>query len=280
MKIAKFKHNGKVGEGVVKNGSIAVINAYEVDDPNTAPFTLASKSIDELSAAAASPVAELALDQVQLLPPISGDSKLICLGYNYKTHIDETNAKMDAPPAFFARWPDSIVGHGEPILCPQESNTFDFEGEIAVIMGSGGRRLSPDEAGQCIFGFTCFLDGSIREYQKHSPTAGKNFFRSGSLGPWIVSKDEAGDPNAFALETRVAGEKLQETTGSLMVRNPEEIISYVSRFTELRPGDMIATGTPGGVGAQRTPPRWMKPGEHVEIEIKPIGTLRNEIVEG
>ncbi|MEM8920579.1 MAG: fumarylacetoacetate hydrolase family protein, partial [Pseudomonadota bacterium] len=274
-----FSFGGKVGEGFVSGESLQVARYYEVSNPDDAPFTLTSKSVLELEAAASNCVETLSLSDVKLLPPIPPGAKLICLGYNYKAHIDETNSKMGEPPAFFARWPDTVMGHESDILLPPESETFDFEGEIAVIIGTGGRRIALEDAHAHIFGYTCFMDGSIREYQKHSPTAGKNFFQSGGLGPWVVTKDEAGDPAAFEMKTFVGGEMMQETTGELMVRNCEEIIAYVSKFTELRPGDMLATGTPGGVGAMRKPPRWMKAGEVVEVSISPIGALRNKIVE-
>lgn len=278
MKVVKFSHNQRAGEGILSGDQIHVVQMFDTPDPNDAPFTLITKTDAELNEAAAKATEKLALSSVTLEPPIPAGAKLICLGYNYKTHIDETNSKMGNPPAFFARWADTVVGHGSPILNPPESETFDFEGELAVIIGTGGRRISVENAGAHIFGYTCFMDGSIREYQKHSPTAGKNFYRSGGLGPWVVSKDEAGDPKTFRLETRIDGEIMQSTTGDLMVRGCEEIVAYVSKFTELRPGDMIATGTPGGVGSMRTPPRWLKAGETVEVDITPVGTLSNSVV--
>lgn len=278
MKIVKFYFKNLFGEGVVDGNQVRVAHLSDASDAHLSPFTLPSRTHAEISDLLAASGRSIPLGEVNLLPPIHPASKLICLGFNYKAHVEETHADIGEAPALFARWHDSIVGHGSDVLLPPESDTFDFEGEIAVVIGRAGRRISPEAATGHVFGYTCFFDGSIRAYQKHSPTAGKNFPSSGSLGPWIMTVDEAGDPAAFGLETYVAGEQMQSTRGDLMIFGVADVISYVSKFTHLSPGDVIATGTPGGVGAKRTPPRWLKPGEEVEVRISPIGSLKNTVV--
>ena len=162
---------------------------------------------------------------------------------------------------------------------PRVTDTYDFEGELAVVIGRAGRHV--DEAGALdhVAGYACFNDGSVREHQRHTTqfTPGKNFDRSGAFGPWLVTADEVGDPQALSLETRLNGETVQETTTDLMIFPIAEVIAYLSVFTELVPGDVIATGTPGGVGAARTPPLWMQPGDTVEVEISRVGRLANPV---
>lgn len=277
MKIVKFSFKNLFGEGVVEGDQVRVAHLSDAPDAQLAPFTLPYKTEAEISDLLDNSGRNIPFSKVDLLPPIHSASKLICLGFNYKTHVEETHADLGEAPALFARWHDSIVGHGSDVLLPPESGTFDFEGEIAVVIGKAGRRISTAEAASHVFGYTCFFDGSIRAYQKHSPTAGKNFPSSGSLGPWIMTVDEAGDPAAFGLETYIAGEQMQSTRGDLMIFGVADVISYVSQFTNLSPGDVIATGTPGGVGAKRTPPRWLRQGEDVEVRISPIGSLKNTV---
>lgn len=278
MKIVKFAHKHQFGEGVIDGDQIRVTELSDASNELNAPFTLASVPPEAIQDQVAKSELSLPLSEVDLLPPVPPGAKLICLGFNYKAHLEETQTETSEAPALFARWHDSIVGHGTDVLLPPESPTFDFEGEIAIVIGKGGRRIAPEDAMDHVFGYTCFFDGSIRGYQLHSPTAGKNFPKSGSLGPWIMTADEAGPPEDFQLETLVAGEIMQSTTGNLMIFGVADTIAYVSRFTTLSPGDIIATGTPGGVGAKRTPPRWLKAGEEVEIRISPIGSLKNTVV--
>ena len=183
--------------------------------------------------------------------------------------------KVGEFPSTFTKVPDALVGQGEPIYRPKVSECFDFEGEIAVIIGKYGRHISLENAMKHVFGYTIMMDGSVRDYLL--PTAGKNFWRSGSLGPWIVTADEIPNPDAFKLETRLSGKVVQETTAKLMIFSIPTIIEYISRWTPLAPGDVIATGTPAGIGAKRTPPLWMKAGDVIEVEVSQIGILRNPV---
>ena len=230
----------------------------------------------QLQAAAA--VAEaVPLAQVRLAPPLAIQARLFCIGLNYQDHVSEAARELPAQPSVFIRTPQSIVGHGVPMQRPRVSTHFDYEGELDVVIGRAARDLPEAEALDCIAGYTCFNDGSVRDYQKHSVTAGKNFDASGACGPWVVTADEVPDPTRLMLRTRLNGEEVQRSGTDRLIYGIPFILSYLSRVTELRPGDIVATGTPSGVGALRKPPLWMKPGDRVEVDISGIGTLSNPI---
>jgi 2-keto-4-pentenoate hydratase/2-oxohepta-3-ene-1,7-dioic acid hydratase in catechol pathway len=183
-------------------------------------------------------------------------------------------------PVLFVRFADSLVGHRQPLLLPRVSEQFDYEGELAVVIGRRARRVERQAALDYVAGYSCFNDGSVRDYQRHSQqfTPGKNFHASGAFGPWLVTSDELPDPRALQLRTRLNGQEVQnESVGELCFDIPQ-LIEYCSIWTQLEPGDVIVTGTPGGVGAGRTPPLWMKAGDHVEVDINGIGTLHNAVV--
>jgi 2-keto-4-pentenoate hydratase/2-oxohepta-3-ene-1,7-dioic acid hydratase in catechol pathway len=217
------------------------------------------------------------LADVRLLPPAGLGSKFICLGLNYRNHVEEIHRDLPEDPSLFVKLADALVGQNEPVIRPRVSECFDYEGEISVVIGTGGRHISREDALSHIFGYTIMLDGSVRDYQKHSVSAGKNFWRSGSLGPWIVTRDEIPDPTRLKLETRLNGQIVQSTTADLMIYDIPTAIAYISRWIPLGPGDVIATGTPGGVGSRRTPPLWMKDGDTIEVEVSGIGVLRNPV---
>jgi len=237
---------------------------------------LAGGAIDSLKTAEGGSVA---LGDVTLLPTIPNPDKIICIGLNYLGHIKETGRDKPARPSIFTRYPSTLVGHGVAMIRPKVSDTFDFEGEFGVIIGKAGRNIPAARALDHVAGYTCFNDGSIREWQRHTTQfwAGKNFDRSGSMGPWLVSADEIPDPSKQTMETRLNGEVVQSTPISDLAFSIPELIEYISTVTELLPGDVIATGTPSGVGAFREPKLWMKPGDTVEVEISGIGTLSNPI---
>jgi 2-keto-4-pentenoate hydratase/2-oxohepta-3-ene-1,7-dioic acid hydratase in catechol pathway len=174
----------------------------------------------------------------------------------------------------FTRSLDSLAAHDEPILRPRVSSHFDFEGEIAVVIGRPARHVSIDAAPSHVFGYCCFMDGSVRDYQKHTLTTGKNFLRSGAMGPWIVTEDEVAGTN-LKLQTRLNGEIVQSAHISELIFSVARLIEYCSRWTALQPGDVIATGTPAGVGSRRSPPLWMKSGDVLEVEVDKLGCLRN-----
>ena len=171
----------------------------------------------------------------------------------------------------FVRFADTLVGHGGELIRPKVSDNFDFEGELAVVIGKGGRHIAAERALDHVAGYTCFVDGSVRDYQKFSVTSGKNFPGTGPLGPWLVTTDEIPDPSRLTLMTRLNGKEMQHSTTDLLIYSIPQIIAFCSDFTALSPGDVIATGTPEGVGHSRKPPLWMKPGDTLEVEITGIG---------
>jgi 2-keto-4-pentenoate hydratase/2-oxohepta-3-ene-1,7-dioic acid hydratase in catechol pathway len=240
---------------------------------------LAADALPELARhAAAAP--DCALAEVTLLPAVPSPlRKVLCVGLNYRAHVAES-AGREVPehPRIFARLADTIIADGAPLWRPGNSAHFDYEGELAVVIGRPGRHIAAARALDHVAAYTIFNDGSLRDYQKHSVTAGKNFPNTGPLGPWLVTADEIFDPAALTLETRVNGERRQHTSTGDMILSVPQLIEYISAFTPLAPGDVIATGTPEGVAHARKPPPWLKPGDVVEIEISGIGILRNPVI--
>jgi 2-keto-4-pentenoate hydratase/2-oxohepta-3-ene-1,7-dioic acid hydratase in catechol pathway len=239
---------------------------------------LEAGALDQLAAhAGAAP--DLALSEVSFLPAVPQDRKVLAVGLNYRAHVAES-AGREVPenPRIFARLADTIIGHGQPMWRPRNSHHFDYEGELAVVIGKPGRHIPAARALEHVAAYTCFNDGSVRDFQKHSVTAGKNFPHTGPLGPWLVTADEIPDPAALTLVTRLNGREMQRTSTGDMILSVPELIAYISGFTPLSPGDVIATGTPEGVAHARKPPPWMVPGDVVEVEISGIGILRNPVV--
>jgi 2-keto-4-pentenoate hydratase/2-oxohepta-3-ene-1,7-dioic acid hydratase in catechol pathway len=222
--------------------------------------------------------ADWSLDQVTLRSVVPDARNIICVGINYHAHALEGIRSAGDSPILFLRTGQSVVGHGAAIVRPRVSEQLDYEGELAVVIGKGGRHIAAPDVLQHIAGYCCFNDGSVRDYQAQSVPVGKNFEKSGACGPWMVTRADAGsDP--FCLVTRVNGEERQRVTTDKMIFSIGEIVAFASRFTTLLPGDIVATGTPAGVGFRRVPPLWLKAGDEVEVEISRIGTLRNRVVE-
>jgi 2-keto-4-pentenoate hydratase/2-oxohepta-3-ene-1,7-dioic acid hydratase in catechol pathway len=220
--------------------------------------------------------------KVTWLPVIPNPDKIVCVGLNYQDHVVETGRDNTEQPAIFLRVADSQVGHKQPLLRPKESTHMDYEAEIAVIIGKGGRRISQKDSWDHIAGYSCYNDGSVRDWQRHTIqwTAGKNFTQTGGFGPWMVTADEIPPNTKMTLSCRLNGQQMQHATTEQMIFKIPKIIEYVSTWTTLLPGDVLVTGTPGGVGARRTPPLWMKPGDKVEVEIDKVGILENGIADG
>ena len=204
---------------------------------------------------------------------------MLCAGLNYDEHVRETRRERTERPTIFMRYAESQLGHEQPILLPPESERLDYEGEIAVVIGRAGRRISEEDAFSHIAGFACYNDGSIRDWQTHTSQwgPGKNFQATGAFGPTLVSADEIGENEALTLETRLNGQVVQHATTDMLIFSIPTLIAYCSTFTRLQPGDVIVTGTPGGVGAKRNPPLFMKDGDVVEVEVSKLGILRNPI---
>lgn len=224
---------------------------------------------------------ELTLADVTLLPPIPNPDKILCIGLNYLNHIKETGREKPEFPTIFTRYPASMVGHGTPLVRPKVSDTFDYEGELAVIIGKSCRYVAQSDAMDVIAGYSCFNDGTIREFQTHTSQfwPGKSFESSGSMGPWMVTADDIGPITAQTLITRVNGNIEQKASIDDLAITIPELIAYASTVITLEPGDVIATGTPGGVGKFRKPQLYLTPGMTAEVEITAIGTLVNGIVD-
>lgn len=270
MKLARIEREGRFEQAEIIGDKVRIIGPWPERGLPAMPSSIDDgPSGNEL----------LYLSEVHLRPPAGPHAKLICLGLNYRNHVEETHSDLPENPSLFLKLADALVGHDEPILRPKVSTHFDYEGEISVVIGKAGHHISREDALSHIFGYSIMMDGSVRDYQKHSPSAGKNFWRSSSLGPWIVTADELTDPAALTLETRLNGVQVQNTTSNLMLYDIPTVISYISRWTPLAPGDVIATGTPGGVGSRRTPPLWMKAGDRIEVEVSGIGILANPVLD-
>jgi len=219
------------------------------------------------------------LSDITFLPVIPNPGKIVCVGLNYQDHVVETGRDNTEQPAIFLRVPESQLGHKQPMRRPRESTHLDYEAEIAVIIGAPGRRITQENAYKHVAGYSCYNDGSVRDWQRHTIqwTAGKNFDATGAFGPWMVTADEIPPGTKMTLSCRLNGQEVQKSDTEHMIFKIPKIIEYVSTWTTLAPGDVLVTGTPGGVGARRTPPLWMKPGDKVEIEIDKVGILENGI---
>jgi 2-keto-4-pentenoate hydratase/2-oxohepta-3-ene-1,7-dioic acid hydratase in catechol pathway len=277
MKIASFKTAGHPSYGIVADAGVIDAGKRLKDFP-TLKALLAHGALDRLRALAAERP-DHALADVELLPTIPEPDKIFCIGVNYATHLAESGHPKPPHPMIFTRFANSQVGGGQPMIRPLESERFDYEGEMAVIIGKGGRRIAPGAALAHVAGYACYNDGSIRDWQRHTSqfAPGKNFAGTGAFGPWMVTTDELPDIAAQHLTTRLNGVEVQTAPISDLVFDVPALIAYCSTFTELAPGDVIVTGTTGGVGAYRTPPLWMKEGDVVEVEISGIGILRNPV---
>jgi 2-keto-4-pentenoate hydratase/2-oxohepta-3-ene-1,7-dioic acid hydratase in catechol pathway len=235
----------------------------------------------DLTDLGASKESDYQLSEVTFLPVITWPDKIICVGLNYRTHVLETGRELPAKPSIFTRFANSQVGHDQPMIRPAASEHFDYEGELAVIIGQTCRHVKAADAFSVIAGYACYNDGSIRDWQRHTIqfTPGKNFPGTGGFGPWMVTEDEFRDFGSKVLITRLNGVEMQRATLDDLIFDVPALVEYCSTFTQLEPGDIIITGTTGGVGAFRKPPVWMKAGDVCEVEIEGIGVLSNPIVD-
>ena len=277
MKLLSFISDGKALYGALCGGGVVTMNqrlGYE-----TLRDALAAGAIERMREIAADETPDRTLDKIKFQPAIPRPEKILCAGINYRAHAAETERELPKAPAMFARFADTLAGHEGRMIRPRVSHAFDFEGELAVVIGRPGRHIGVERALDHVAGYTCFVDGSVRDYQKFSVTSGKNFPSTGPLGPWIVTTDEIPDPAGLTLTTRLNGVEVQRASTGLMIHPVPEIIAFCSAFTELSAGDVIATGTPDGVGHSRKPPLWMKAGDVLEVEISRIGTLRAHVAD-
>jgi 2-keto-4-pentenoate hydratase/2-oxohepta-3-ene-1,7-dioic acid hydratase in catechol pathway len=281
MKLASYVADGKECFGVVTGDGVVTLN-QRLGRYTSLRAALAGDALAEIRQAAEGAKGtkpDHALADVRLLPPIPNPEKILCAGINYRSHAAETGRELPKQPSMFIRLANTLTGHGGELIRPSVSQHFDFEGELALVIGRGGRHIPAERALEHVAGYTCFVDGSVRDYQKFSVTSGKNFPGTGPLGPWIVTTDEIPDPTRLTLTTRLNGTEVQKSGTDLLIYSVPQIIAFCSDFTSLSPGDVIATGTPEGVGHRRNPPLWMKPGDVLEVEISGIGTLRSRVVD-
>jgi 2-keto-4-pentenoate hydratase/2-oxohepta-3-ene-1,7-dioic acid hydratase in catechol pathway len=278
MKLVKFSQGDQNAEGVLVGEQIHLIGGWRRGPVDEAPFELSRMLPEDILPVLGASELKVARSEVKLATPIDPRSQIICIGLNYPAHVNEGPGEAPKQPALFTRHMDSLVGPEDPLIAPSASKTYDFEGEIAVVIGRAGRDISPADAPSHIGGVSCFMDGSVREFQQHSPTAGKNFWRSGAMGPWVVTADEVPNIDDLALRTRLNGAEVQSTTARSMIFDIAALIAYCSIWTRLKAGDVIATGTPAGVGLFREPQLWLKAGDLLEVDVEGVGTLRNAIV--
>jgi 2-keto-4-pentenoate hydratase/2-oxohepta-3-ene-1,7-dioic acid hydratase in catechol pathway len=276
MKLIRFRHERGVSVGALVGDH--VIDASSRLGTHAIADLLTTGMRQRLAEFRSRGDFDFAFRDVALLQPLDAHARIFAIGINYKSHAQETGREMPIRPSSFIRTQESLVAHEEPLVVPSVSDCFDFEGELAVVIGKAAYRVPESDALSFVGGYTCFNDGSLRDYQKFSVTAGKNFDRSGSCGPFIADTEEIPDPSRLTLVTRLNGEEVQRSTTDLLIYPIPLLVSFLSQITALRPGDLIATGTPSGVGARRTPPLWMKDGDRVEVEISGIGVLANDVV--
>ena len=277
MKLVSFLIDGRPGYGAVKGDG--VVDLGRRLPAKSLRALLEADALGDAAALLASEKTDYALDAISYAPVIPDPGKIICVGLNYRDHVAETGRTVTEKPALFARFPTSQVGHLQPIIRPDVSDHFDYEGELALVIGKGGRHIRREDALKHVAGYSCYNEGSIRDWQRHTSQflSGKTFDRSGAFGPWLVTADEIPDPSKLTLQTRLNGETVQRTTTDLLITDVPDLIVYCSTIMTLLPGDVIVTGTPGGVGFKRSPPLFMKPGDSVEVEISGIGVLRNPV---
>jgi 2-keto-4-pentenoate hydratase/2-oxohepta-3-ene-1,7-dioic acid hydratase in catechol pathway len=277
MKLASYIADGKHCFGAVAGDGVVTLNERLGGRYGSLREALAAGLLAEMRGCADGAKPDHKLGEVAWLPAIPNPEKILCAGINYRSHAAETGRELPKQPSMFIRLANTLTGHEGEMIRPSVSQSFDFEGELAVVIGKGGRHIPEANAFDHVAGYTCFVDGSVRDYQKFSVTSGE--FPARPARPWIVTTDEIADPPRLTLATRLNGQEVQRSGTDLLIYSVPQIIAFCSDFTPLAPGDVIATGTPEGVGHRRSPPLWMKPGDVLEVEISGIGTLRNRVVD-
>ncbi|CAM4278297.1 fumarylacetoacetate hydrolase family protein [Acinetobacter pragensis] len=282
MKLVSFNYAGTDSFGIyTDHGIIDLLTKFGQRYPDL-KSALSAEALDEIRKYAQSAPISYSHAEVTLLPVIPNPGKIFCIGHNYEAHRVETNRAKTDHPSVFMRYPESQTAHLQPLLKPFESDMLDYEGEIAIVIGKSGRRIKQNEAWDYVAGYSCYNDGSVRDWQWHTQQfgPGKNFASTGSFGPYLVTRDEIADGEIITVTTRLNDQIMQQGDTSQMLFPIPELIEYCSTFLTLNPGDVIVTGTPSGVGAKRNPPIFMKEGDHIEINIDKIGVLRNTVAIG
>jgi len=284
MRLVGFQ--GKDGSrlGLVQSeGKVVDLSAVDPSAPTDLHTAIREERLGEIEAIAAKATdAELLnYDDLTFTIPVKGAGKIICLGLNYMDHVSEGPFKRQGYPTIFMRFDTSLAAHNEPIVRPNNSETFDYEAELALVVGKKARHLTAENALDVVAGYTCFNDGSVREYQRHTLQwgMGKNFDKTGPFGPDFVTADELPDgAKGLKIECRLNGETVQSSNTDLMIFPVVETLVYLTEGITLEPGDVVVMGTPSGVGHARKPPLWMKDGDVVEVEIEGVGLLRNPVI--
>ncbi|WP_416899021.1 MAG: fumarylacetoacetate hydrolase family protein [Minwuia sp.] len=279
MRLMTYEAKGAASFGAVSGDGVVDLGKAMGGKYADILSVLEAGALAEAAKAAEGRPADHALADVTFLPVVPNPNKIICVGLNYEDHRIETGREPTGYPVLFPRYANCQVGHQQAMVKPKNSDMFDYEGELAVIIGKAGRHVSREDALSLVAGYSCYNDGSVRDWQAHTHQfmPGKNFTATGGFGPWMVTADEIPDPATLTLTTRLNGQVVQNANTDQLIFNIPFVISYISSFMELQPGDVIASGTPGGVGMKRTPPLFMKDGDTVEVEISKIGTLVNPI---
>jgi 2-keto-4-pentenoate hydratase/2-oxohepta-3-ene-1,7-dioic acid hydratase in catechol pathway len=281
MKIVSYRRDNHDSFAVVTDGSAQDGQAVDGGgmDPRlgTVLDVLRAGALPRLAAYVDGRQSDVQLSEVTLLPPVMGSTKVLCAGVNYGPHRDEANIAQAEHPTIFTRFADTHVAHGAPLVLPSVGHNLDFEGELLAVIGRNVHRESPKEAADAVAAWSCYNDGSLRDWQFHTSqwTPGKNFPGTGGFGPWIVTADEVGTVAELVLTTRVNDEVMQKASVGDLIFDVPALISYISQFTPLAAGDLILTGTPGGVAAFREPPPWLSVGDVIEVDISRVGVLRN-----
>ncbi|WP_338661672.1 fumarylacetoacetate hydrolase family protein [Pararoseomonas sp. SCSIO 73927] len=283
MRLIAFEQEGRAVLGARLGNDVVALTEVVPGLPEEIPAAIAALNLPEGAAALAAKLQDAArkpLAGLKLLPVVPRPGKIICIGLNYVEHAKEGNNPIPDYPAVFFRGHTSLAAHNEPLLRPKVSDKFDYEAELVIVIGKTAKHLTEENALSVVAGYTCMNEGSLRDYQRKGAqwTVGKNFDRTGSVGPEIVTPDEIPQgPNALRITSRVNGQTMQDSNTSDMIFSVPRILAILSEVMTLEPGDIIATGTPSGVGYPRKPPVFMKPGDTIEIEIEGIGTLSNTV---
>jgi len=279
MKLISFLNQGVPSYGVVSGDDVLDLTPILGEQAPDLKNLIAKDLLGAAAEAAKTHPPTLKFSELTLQPVIPNPGQIFCIGLNYGEHVRETGREVTETPVIFLRLAASQVAHDQDILRPAESHRLDYEAEIAVIIGRGGRRIKEEDAWNHIAGYSCYNDGSVRDWQVATSqwTPGKNFYKTGGFGPWMVSSDEIAPGQVMRLQTVLNGQVLQDSTTDKMIHSIPRQIAYISTFIPLSPGDVIVTGTPGGVGNKRNPQVFMKPGDVCEIVVDAIGTLRNGI---
>ena len=280
MKIGSYIYKGKTSYGVEVQDGIFDLGSRIGDKYPNLQILIRSFALAEANKLSSGKSPDFSQEDIIFLPLMPDNINIYCAGINYLDHIQETGRTRPEKPTLFLKTYQSMVGHLENLVCPSASEQYDFEGELAVIIGKPGKNIAKDNWEDYVAGYTILMDGSVRDFQKVSVDQGKNFYHSSSVGPWLVTRDEC--PNDFSelkLTTRLNSEVMQSSDAGKLCFDIPELISYYSKIVHFQPGDIIATGTPGGVGSRRTPPIWMKNGDQIEVEISGLGTLSNTIID-